>query len=232
MSQVSATSRTSSVSKDELRELSRRAAECISSLKGQNKSLIIILEGLDASGKSGCARCIARRADPSIIRVVHTGAPSLEELSYNYLHRFWRDIPATGCTAVFDRSWYGRVLVERVEKLCSENEWERAYGELCSFEEFLTSNGALIEKFWLDIPPEVQLERFIRRMSDPARRYKLTADDWRGRMKRQEYDHAAEDMLRRTDTRSAPWTVIPASDKRAARAAVLHRIIYRIQNHI
>ena len=230
MSQVTLSENRSGITKDDLRELSCSTALMIEGLEERGKSLIIVLEGLDAAGKSGCAKCIAKRADPSHIRIVHTGAPTAEELTYNYLYRFWRDIPPTGSAAVFDRSWYGRVLVERVEELCSRSDWERAYGEMCAFEEFLTSNGAVIEKFWLDIPPEVQLERFMRRMSDPSRRYKLTEDDWRGRLKRREYDAAAEDMLRRTDTQYAPWTVVPAADKRAARAAVLRRIISRVES--
>lgn len=219
-----------SVDAGELSVLSAKIGEAVSHLESKGRSLIVVLEGLDASGKSGLAKRIVKRVDPSLIKVVHTAVPTSEELAHNYLWRFWRDLPAIGRGAIFDRSWYGRVLVERVDGLCTEEDWRRAYGEICTFERFLYDNGAVIEKFWLDIPPDVQLQRFMNRMEDPSKKYKLTDADWHSRTKRAEYDEAADDMLSFTDMRYAPWNVVPASDKRKARTDVMRIIANRLGN--
>ena len=206
------------------KKLSSLLACQVRKLRDAEKSLIIVLEGYDASGKSGCAERIVRFMDKEDFKIIHTAAPTEEELSYCYLMRFWRDIPAFGKVAVFDRSWYGRVLVERVDGLCLESEWKRAYGEILNFERYLIANGAVLLKFWLDVSEEEQLRRFRRRAENPAKRHKITGDDWLNRSKRKLYDDALYDMLKYTDCADSRWRVIPANDKKAARAAVLKNI--------
>jgi polyphosphate kinase 2 (PPK2 family) len=158
-------------------------------------------------------------------QVFATAAPNEEEKARHYLWRFWRTFPPVGSIAIYDRSWYGRVLVERVEGFATEEQWSRAYGEICEMEESLTREGAILCKFWLEISPEEQLRRFEARLSDPQKRWKLTGEDWRNRSKREEYLAAAEDMFSLTDTTAAPWTIIPAEDKKYARLAVLRHIL-------
>ncbi len=204
-------------------ELSRRFGSLASSLG--DRSLIVVLEGLDASGKSGCASRITEHIPEDVYRTVHVTAPDDEEKRYGYLWRFWRQIPPSGGITVFDRSWYGRVLVERVDSLCTAKDWRRAYGEINDFERYLTDNGAVLMKFWLEVSDEVQLERFLARAEDPRKRHKITEDDWKGRAKRTLYDRAVSDMFRETDTKYAPWHVIPANHKKSARAKVLSKLI-------
>lgn len=161
--------------------------------------------------------------------VIHIAAPTGEEKSRVWLWRFWKEIPAAGHAAIFDRSWYGRVLVERVEKLCSEDEWKRAYGEINDFEKYLTSNGTVLVKFWLDISAEEQLRRFGNRAADPKKAYKITDEDWRNRARRGDYDAAVSEMLKSCDKDFARWYVIPANQKKNARATVLRTIINEIE---
>lgn len=210
--------------KSRTRELSANLANMMNRLELEKLSLIVILEGYDASGKSGCASRIVRCMDAKDYKVCHTSAPTDEELRYCYLKRFWDNIPPAGKLTIFDRSWYGRVLVERVDGFCTEEEWCRAYGEIRDFERYLAMNGAIILKFWLDISEEEQLDRFLKRWDDPAKRHKITDDDWLNRSKRELYDEALYDMLNFTDTEWARWDVIPADNKKAARTAILERI--------
>jgi len=206
------------------KELSEILARQVKKLICVKKSLIVVLEGYDASGKSGCAERIVRYMDENDYKVIHTAAPTEDELSFCYMMRFWRDIPRIGKVAVFDRSWYGRVLVERVDGLCTEEEWQRAYGEINDFEKYLTSNGAVLLKFWLDVSEEEQLKRFRKRAEDPSKRHKITGDDWLNRSKRKLYDDALYDMLKFTDNSESMWHVIPANDKKAARTAILKTV--------
>lgn len=208
-----------------VKSLSRHVAGLVENLCDRGKSLIIVLEGYDASGKSGCAKRIVRFMDPDLFTVIHTSAPNADERRYNYMKRFWNDVPPTGKVAVFDRSWYGRVLVERIDSFCTEEEWQRAYGEINNFERFLTDNGAILLKFWLDVSEEVQLQRFCERAEDPTKRHKITSDDWHNRSKRQLYETAATEMLKKTDTSYARWHVIPSNNKKTSRTAVLKAII-------
>ncbi len=204
--------------------LSAELARAVKGLKDIKKNLVIVLEGYDASGKSGCAERIVKFMDEKDYHIMHTAAPSTEELSYCYMMRFWRSIPPMGKVALFDRSWYGRVLVERVDGFCSADDWNRAYREINDFERYLTCNGTLLMKFWLDVSEEEQLKRFRSRADDPAKRHKITEDDWQNRSKRKLYDDALYDMLKYTDTQFARWNIIPANDKKAARTAILDKI--------
>ena len=208
-----------------VKRLSRHVANLTKNLTECEKSLIIVLEGYDASGKSGCAKRIVRFMDPDMFDVIHISAPTADERRYNYMKRFWDDIPASGKIAVFDRSWYGRVLVERIDSFCTEEEWRRAYSEINNFEKFLTDNGAILLKFWLEVSEEVQLQRFCERAEDPTKRHKITNDDWHNRSKRRLYEAAASEMLKETDTSYARWHVIPSNNKKASRTAVLKTII-------
>ncbi len=191
--------------------------------------LLIAFEGWDASGKGGAIRRLTAAIDPRHVRVAQFAAPTLAELRHHWLHRFWGPLPGRGGMAVYDRSWYGRVLVERVERLTSEANWRRAYQEIREFERQLADDGAIIVKFWLHISDEEQLERFERRRTDPLKSWKLTAEDWRNREKRDEYTAAVEQMVAETDSGHAPWDLIPAESKRWARVAVLETVIRRVE---
>jgi len=198
----------------DLNELSYRAYK-----KGISSTLVF--EGWDAAGKGGTIRRLMAGIDARISRAIPIGAPSDEELAHHYLWRFWRHIPRSGFVTVYDRSWYGRVLVERVEKLTPEEDWRRAYSEINLFEEELTATGNLLLKFWMHISPEEQLRRFREREETPWKQYKITPDDWRNREKRADYVRAADEMFLRTSTEYAPWHIVPAEDKKLARLIVL-----------
>lgn len=179
--------------------------------------VLIMYEGWDASGKGGSIHRITEKLDPRGIRVWSICAPTDSELEHPYLWRFWTKIPAKGEICILDRSWYGRVLVERVEGLAKQNEWERAYMEIRNFERTLTDNGIVLIKFWMHISKDEQLKRFKDRESDPFKNWKLTQEDWRNREKWDKYLQAAEDMFTGTDTHQCPWYIIPAEDKHYAR---------------
>jgi polyphosphate kinase 2 (PPK2 family) len=189
-----------------------------------------IFEGWDASGKGGAIKRLVAKMDPRHVRVVQFAAPSPDEKRHHFLWRFWPSLPGWGGMAVFDRSWYGRVLVERVEGFASPEQWARAYDEINSFEGSLTAEGTILIKFWLHISDEEQLRRFERRQRKPLKAWKLTEDDWRNRERRQDYLEAVEDMVSRTDQPHAPWDLIPADSKRYARVAVLETTIARIED--
>lgn len=184
-------------------------------------SSTLIFEGWDAAGKGGAIRRVIGGADVRITQVIPISAPSDEELAHHYLWRFWRHIPRAGFITIYDRSWYGRVLVERVEKLTPREDWSRAYAEINHFEEQLTEDGNILLKFWLHISPEEQLRRFEERQQTPWKQYKITDEDWRNREKRDAYSVAADEMFLRTSTAYAPWHIIPAENKKYARLAVL-----------
>jgi len=187
--------------------------------------VLCVMEGWDAAGKGGAIKRIAGPLDPRGFSVASFSAPKDEEKAHHYLWRFWRNLPRAGHLTIFDRSYYGRVLVERVEGFAREAEWRRAYQEIREFENQQISFGMVIVKFWLHISPGEQLKRFRGRELDPYRSYKLTEEDWRNRQKWDAYTAAAEEMFARTGTAAAPWTIIPANDKSFARVAVLNTLV-------
>ncbi|MGB9175647.1 MAG: polyphosphate:AMP phosphotransferase [Methanoregula sp.] len=216
-------------SKDEcqqvLSSLQSEMLELHSLLFKRKIPLIIAYEGWDAAGKGGNITRVTRYMNPLGYYVVPVSAPSEHEQQYHYLRRFIKRFPTGGDIAIFDRSWYGRVLVERVENYCSEQDWQRAYGEINEMEEdFVNSSGGGIVKFWLEISKEEQLRRFQQRESDPQKVYKMTDDDWRNREKWELYDEAIDEMLARTSTDIAPWTVIESNDKGYARVKALKTV--------
>jgi polyphosphate kinase 2 (PPK2 family) len=191
--------------------------------------LCIVFEGWDASGKGGAIKRLVDHLDPRHARVAQFAAPSFDEKRHHFLWRFWPALPGWGGMAVFDRSWYGRVLVERVEGFASEQEWQRAYAAIVDFERSLAAEGTVLVKLWMHLSPEEQLRRFERRHDNPLKAWKLTDDDWRNRDRRVDYEAAVEDMLVRTDVAEAPWTVVAAEDKRYARVAVLRQVCAAIE---
>ena len=190
---------------------------------------VLVFEGVDAAGKGGTIRRLVRAMPVQHMRVIRIAAPNEAERARHYLWRFWTRVPQPGKTVIFDRSWYGRVLVERVEGFASEQEWSRAYEEINEFEETLCDAGILLCKFWLQIDADEQLQRFHARAQTPYKKYKLTADDFRNRENWDHYQVAAHDMVARTSTRYAPWNLIAANDKRHARLQVLRVIAEQLQ---
>ena len=209
-------------------ELSRVA------LKAQRKGIPVIaaFEGWDAAGKGGVIRRLAQSMNPEQYRIVPIAAPTDEEKSHHYLWRFWRHIPANGNFVIFDRTWYGRVLVERVEGFAKPDEWGRAYSEINFFEDHLVRQGAVMLKFWLHIDQEEQLRRFKDRENTPFKSYKIGPEDYRNREKWDQYVAAIDDMVARTSTPDAPWHLIPSNDKMFARVDVISRVIKAIKDRI
>jgi polyphosphate:AMP phosphotransferase len=193
------------------------------------RSLVLVFEGIDAAGKGGAIRRVTGALDPRQYAVVPVAAPTDEERAHPYLWRFWRQVPRLGGITIFDRSWYGRVLVERVERFCSEGDWQRAYGEINAFETDLVDAGAVVCKFWLQISKAEQLARFREREKVAFKRFKITEDDWRNRKRWPQYERAVADMVERTSTELAPWTLVEAEDKRFARVKVLRTIADRLE---
>ncbi len=179
--------------------------------------MVVIYEGWDASGKGGSIMRIVEQLDPRGYRVIPIGAPTETERCHHYLWRFWINLPGCGQLAIFDRSWYGRVLVERVEKYATKAEWRRAYREIREFERMLIDGGCPLVKFWLHISQDEQLRRFKERENNPYKRWKIGPDDWRNREKWDDYAAAAEEMFAETDTPESPWHLIPADSKHYAR---------------
>lgn len=193
-------------------------------------SPVLVFEGADAAGKGGAIRRITRALDARIYEVIPVAAPSDEEKAQPYLWRFWRHAPRDGKIVIFDRSWYGRVLVERVEGFCAESDWKRAYDEINEFERQLVDAGCPIAKFWLQISPEEQLRRFKEREQTKWKQFKITQEDWRNRDKWNGYQQAASDMIELTTTAHAPWTVVAAEDKNHARIEVLRTVCTTISD--
>ena len=192
-------------------------------------SAIAVFEGMDAAGKGGAIRRITAALNARDYRVIPIAAPTDEELAHHYLWRFWRHVSRARRATIFDRSWYGRVLVERVEGFAGEDEWKRAYAEINDFEAQLVEHGILLFKFWMHISPEEQLERFKQREQIAYKRWKLTDEDWRNREKWPLYEEAVNDMVERTSTAHAPWNLIEGNDKRYARVKVLRTICERME---
>ncbi|MCC6143691.1 MAG: polyphosphate:AMP phosphotransferase [Candidatus Hydrogenedentes bacterium] len=194
----------------------------------QRKATVIVYEGPDAGGKGGSIRRLVRPLDPRGYEVIPTAAPAGEERTHHYLWRFWRSVPKAGHFAIFDRSWYGRVMVERLEGFATVEEWQRAYREINEFEAELADAGAVLIKFWIHISKEEQLARFEARQKDPTKLWKITEEDWRNREKWDAYLHAAADMIEQTSTTHAPWTVVEGNDKHFARIKALETVYARL----
>lgn len=191
--------------------------------------LCIVFEGWDASGKGGAIKRLLGELDLRHVRVAQFAAPTPDEKRHHFLWRFWPKLPGWGGMAIFDRSWYGRVLVERVEELTPEEAWRRSFGEIVAFERMLADEGMLLVKFWMHISDEEQLERFERRRDDPTKAWKLTDEDWRNRKKRPEYEAAVEEMLAMTDHDGGRWHVVPGNSKKYARVHVIETVIEELE---
>ena len=207
----------------ELGLLSRR-------LRKRKRSLILVFEGPDAAGKGGTIRRLTAAMDARDYQVLSVAAPTDEERAHPYLWRFWRHLPPSGRVMIYDRSWYGRVLVERVEGFARPEQWRRAYEEINAFEEQLTEFGLIVAKFWLAITPEEQLRRFEARQTTPYKQYKLTAEDWRNRDRWSSYEAAACEMIERTGTESSPWMLVEGNNKEWARVKVLKEVVRRVRS--
>ena len=214
---------------DQLAHWQGKLSELARDPRFKQRSLVCAFEGADAAGKGGAIRRIAAALDARQYQVIPIAAPTEEERAQPYLWRFWRHIPRHGRVAIFDRTWYGRVLVERVEGFCSENDWLRAYSEINDFEHELNEAGAIVCKFWLQVSQEEQLRRFKEREKIEFKRFKITEEDWRNREKWDAYQTAICDMVDRTSTGKAPWTLVEANDKNYARVKILRTICERLE---
>ncbi|MDW3212569.1 MAG: UDP-galactose-lipid carrier transferase [Ilumatobacteraceae bacterium] len=191
--------------------------------------VLVVFEGSDAAGKGGAIKRVVEPLDPRHYRVSAFAKPTFDEKRKHFLWRFWSDVPGLGGFALFDRSWYGRVLVERVEGYATVDQWQRAYDEIVQFERNLVLEGLIVIKFWVQISPEEQLRRFEKRQRDPLRRWKLTDEDWRNRDKIGDYHAAVEDMFEQTDHDLAPWHLVSGEQKRWARVEIIETIVDRIE---
>jgi polyphosphate:AMP phosphotransferase len=208
---------------DRLRSLSWNA-------RRKKRNVVAVFEGWDAAGKGGAIRRVTAAMDARLYRVISVAAPTDEEKAQHYLWRFWRHVPRSGYITIYDRSWYGRVLVERVERFARSDEWMRSYQEINDFEEQLVEHGVILLKFWIHISQEEQLHRFKEREKTPWKLHKITEEDWRNRERWEAYRHAVNDMVTRTSTEYAPWTLVTGNDKKAARVQVLDTFCERIEN--
>ena len=216
--------------KSKLKECQLRLIKLQLKLAENNKhSLIIVAEGPDAAGKGGAIKRLVEKLDPRTMRVYSTVKPTAEEYSHHYLWRFWNKLPPRGQIAIFDRSWYGRVLVERVEEFATESEWKRAYREINDFEKTLLDDRAVILKFYFHITKDEQLVRFKRREADPYKSWKISDEDWRNRRKWDEHNAAAEEMFERTSIAGAPWNIIAGNFKWSARLETLRHTIKALE---
>ncbi len=204
--------------------LQERIALRTRALAVEKRSVILVFEGPDAAGKGGAIRRVTRAMDAGTYDVISVAAPTDEERAHPYLWRFWRHLPRQGHVTIYDRSWYGRVLVERVEGFCTPEDWKRAYAEINSFEEQLAAFGTIVLKFWLVISPEEQLRRFKAREEIAYKQYKITEEDWRNRAKWDAYETAALEVFEKTSTTAAPWVLVEANDKRYARVKVMKAV--------
>jgi polyphosphate kinase 2 (PPK2 family) len=209
---------------NEIKKWQVRLREQSMRLYNEKRMAVAVFEGWDAAGKGGSIKRVTEILDPRGFNVNTFAAPSGAEAHHHYLWRFWRALPQEGQIAIFDRSHYGRVMVERVEGFCTEQEWKRAFREINEFEWQVTNFGAVVVKFWLHIDQDEQLRRFKGRELDPFRSYKLTEEDWRNRAKWEVYREAVEDMIEKTSTAWAPWTVVEANDKFYARVKVVQTL--------
>ncbi len=194
----------------------------------QHRPVAILFEGWDAAGKGGAIKRVTEKLDPRGYVVYPIAAPKGDDATHHYLWRFWRRLPEAGQIAIFDRSWYGRVMVERIEGFCKEEEWKRAYREINQFERQLVDYGTILFKFWIHVSNDEQLRRFESRANDKLRSWKLTDEDWRNREKWDAYFAAVEEMILKTSTLSAPWTIVEGNDKYYSRVKVLKTVVDKL----
>ncbi|MEG0616096.1 MAG: polyphosphate:AMP phosphotransferase [Oscillospiraceae bacterium] len=218
--------------KKELKAAQKKLHALHNRLYRLKKPVVIVYEGFDAAGKGGNIKRVTSALDARGYEVLPIAAPEPHEKSRHYLWRFWNRLPKTGHIAIFDRSWYGRVMVERIEGFCSESDWQNAYGEINEFEKELTDWGAIVVKFWVHIDNATQLERFTERQNIPEKQWKITDEDWRNREKWAEYETAVNEMLTKTSTVNAPWHIIESVDKHYARVKALKILIAAIENEL
>lgn len=218
--------------RDQLQRYQKRLSELHNKLYRKKIPVIIAYEGWDAAGKGGNIKRIASALDPRGYEVHPVASPEPYEKARHYLWRFWNRLPKTGHVAIFDRTWYGRVMVERLEGFCSENDWQRAYNEINEFEKELFNWGAVIIKFWVQIDKDTQLERFNLRQNTPEKQWKITEEDWRNREKWDLYEEAVDEMLQKTSTVFAPWHVLESNDKKYARIKALKTVIKEIEKKL
>lgn len=218
--------------KAKLKELHLRLLQMQFALKESKNQAILAFEGPDAAGKGGAIRRVVEKLDPRGIRVYSTQKPTAEEYANHYMRRFWLRLPPVGQIAIFDRSWYGRVLVERVEGFATTTEWNRAYQEINEFERLLSDGGSIFVKIYIHITKDEQLKRFRKRESDPTKHWKIDDEDWRNRKKWSEHNKAAEDMFQKTSTEFAPWYVISGNYKWHARIAVLRIVVETLESRL
>jgi len=209
----------------ELKKLQKRLGELHNRIYRMKIPVILCYEGWDAAGKGGNIRRVAKPLDPRGFDVIPIASPEPHELARQYLWRFWTRLPRSGHVCIFDRTWYGRVMVERLEGFCTEDDWKRAYNEINEFERQLTEWGAVVLKFWIHIDQDTQLQRFNDRQSTPEKQWKLTEEDWRNREKWPQYEEAIDEMLHKTSTEFAPWFIIESNDKKYARIKTLKIVI-------
>lgn len=215
--------------KKELDRLQARLGELHNTIYRKKIPVILCYEGWDAAGKGGNIRRVARPLDPRGFDVIPIASPEPHELNRQYLWRFWTRLPRSGHICIFDRTWYGRVMVERLEGFCKEDDWKRAYNEINEFERQLTDWGAVVLKFWIQIDQDTQLARFTDRQNTPEKQWKLTEEDWRNREKWPQYEEAINEMLQKTSTENAPWFIIESNDKKYARIKTLKIIIKALE---
>lgn len=216
----------------ELERLQGQLALLTRRAKFRKRGLVLAFEGMDAAGKGGAIQRITHALDARQYQVVPVSAPTPQERLYPYLWRFWRDVPERGHITIFDRSWYGRVLVERVRGFAAPPDWRRAYAEIIEFERQLLESGLVVAKFWLQVSKAEQLRRFKTRDEDPLKRFKVDAEDWTNRTFYDAYQAAAAEMIQRTDSPAAPWTVVPADDKKSARLQVLRVVCETLEKSL
>ena len=218
--------------KKELKKLQNRLTELHNVIYVLKIPVILCYEGWDAAGKGGNIRRVAYPLDPRGFDVHPIASPEPHELNRQYLWRFWTRLPRSGHICIFDRTWYGRVMVERIEGFCSEKDWKRAYNEMNEFERQLTDWGAVVLKFWIHIDQDVQLARFTDRQNTPEKQWKITDEDWRNREKWPQYEEAVDEMLKKTSTENAPWYIIESNDKKYARIKTLKIIVKQLEKAI
>lgn len=218
--------------KDKLKQLQSKLSKRQEFLFKNQIPMVLVFEGWDAAGKGGSIKRVTSCLDPRDYTVIPISSPSSIELSHHYLWRFWKELPQQNKITIFDRSWYGRVMVERIEGFCDKNRWQMAYSEINEFEHEITKSGIILIKFWLHISPDEQLTRFKNRENNPAKQWKITDEDWRNRKKWDEYEIAVNDMLQKTSTKFAPWNIIECNNKKYGRLKILKTIIKEIDDHI
>ena len=218
--------------KQQLKHYQERLADLHNQIYRWKIPVVLAYEGWDAAGKGGNIKRIAGALDPRGYEVVPIASPKPYELARHYLWRFWEKVPKAGHIVIFDRTWYGRVMVERLEGFCTERDWQRAYTEINEFERQLTDWGAVLLKFWIQIDKDTQLQRFEERRDNPEKRWKLSDEDWRNREKWDEYEQAIDQMLQRTNTSYAPWHIVESNCKYYARIKTLRLLTEALEEAV